>query len=209
MRRQTIHAFLALGAVIIAGSSYAVEPRISVQPEYPQPNDTVFISISGWLPNPCYQQEFQKSRGSSLISYTLTSTDLGVPCIQVIADYRRVDTIAGLPVGWYRAEVVERMYWPDGWLWRTDFDAVEFVVGDSAEVLNECTPCVAGDADGSGICNIGDAVYLIARIFSGGPAPVCEAEGDADLSGSVNISDVSRLVMYVFGGAPLESCGGP
>ena len=59
-----------------------------------------------------------------------------------------------------------------------------------------------GDADGSGEVDIDDVVYLIAYIFSGGPAPVPYAAGDADCSGDVDIDDVVYLIAYIFSGGP-------
>jgi hypothetical protein len=69
--------------------------------------------------------------------------------------------------------------------------------------------CVPGDADASAAVDIDDVVYLIAYIFSGGPAPapaVCC--GDADASGGVDIDDVVYLIAYIFssGPAPLDGC---
>jgi hypothetical protein len=61
---------------------------------------------------------------------------------------------------------------------------------------------VCGDADGNGIVNISDAVYLISYIFSGGPPPDPLAAGDADCNGIVNISDAVYLISYIFGGGP-------
>jgi hypothetical protein len=67
---------------------------------------------------------------------------------------------------------------------------------------------LCGDADGNEIVNISDAVYLIAYIFGGGPAPDPLLSGDADCNGIVNISDAVYLIAYIFGGgpAPCENC---
>lgn len=64
-----------------------------------------------------------------------------------------------------------------------------------------------GDADGNGIVNISDAIYLIAYVFSGGPAPNPVVVGDVDCSGIVNISDVVYLITYVFNGSPAPCAG--
>ena len=61
---------------------------------------------------------------------------------------------------------------------------------------------LCGDANGSGTVNISDAVYLIAYIFSGGPAPNPLVAGDANCSGTVNISDAVYLIAYIFSGGP-------
>lgn len=59
---------------------------------------------------------------------------------------------------------------------------------------------VPGDADGNGIVNISDAVYMIAYIFGGGGAPDPMASGDADGNGVAGISDAVYLIAYIFGG---------
>ena len=63
-------------------------------------------------------------------------------------------------------------------------------------------PAICGDADHSGLINISDAVFLIAYIFGGGPAPNPLSAGDANCDGSVNISDAVYLISYIFGGGP-------
>jgi hypothetical protein len=69
---------------------------------------------------------------------------------------------------------------------------------------------VCGDADGSNVVNISDAVFLMAYIFGGGPAPVPPAAGDPNCDGSINISDAVALIAYIFGGgeAPCSNCNG-
>jgi hypothetical protein len=61
-------------------------------------------------------------------------------------------------------------------------------------------PVTCGDADGSGEVDIDDAVYLIAFIFSGGPAPNPYHAGDANCSIEVDIDDVVYLIAYIFSG---------
>jgi len=64
---------------------------------------------------------------------------------------------------------------------------------------------LCGDADGNGMVNIADAVYLITYIFGGGPAPDPLLSGDADCNSMVNIADAVYLIAYIFGGGP-EPC---
>ncbi len=59
-------------------------------------------------------------------------------------------------------------------------------------------PVYYGDADGNGIVNISDAVFLIAYIFGGGPAPQPLAAGDVTGDCMVNITDAATLIGYVF-----------
>jgi hypothetical protein len=66
--------------------------------------------------------------------------------------------------------------------------------------------CLVGDADGSGIHEIADAVYLVNYVFvPGSPAPTPDpiGSGDADCSGVVEIADAVYLINWIFHpGAP-------
>jgi hypothetical protein len=64
-----------------------------------------------------------------------------------------------------------------------------------------------GDIDGSTAVNISDAVFLVAYIFGGGPAPNPMWPADCDLNGLVNVADGVYLLGYIFGGGP-EPCDG-
>ena len=64
-----------------------------------------------------------------------------------------------------------------------------------------------GDASGDATVNISDAVYLIAYIFSGGPAPSPSFAGDANCDSAVNISDAVYLIAYIFSGGPAPCAG--
>ena len=70
------------------------------------------------------------------------------------------------------------------------------------------TVYLCGNADGDAQITIADAVFLIAYIFQGGPAPRPLAQGDADCSGSLNVADAVRLIEYIFihGAAPCAGC---
>lgn len=64
-----------------------------------------------------------------------------------------------------------------------------------------------GDANNSGSVNIADVTFLIARIFAGGQAPVCNDEADANGSDTVNIADVTFLIARIFAGGSAPVCG--
>jgi hypothetical protein len=68
-----------------------------------------------------------------------------------------------------------------------------------------CGNELCGDADGSSNVDIADVVYLIAYIFSGGPAPSPLLAGDANCDGAVDIADAVYLIAYIFSGGP-EPC---
>ncbi len=63
-------------------------------------------------------------------------------------------------------------------------------------------PYVKGDADGTGILNVADVVFLIQYIFGGGPAPVPLESGDADCNGFISVPDAVYLILYIFAGGP-------
>lgn len=63
-----------------------------------------------------------------------------------------------------------------------------------------------GDANGDGIVNVSDCVYIVNYIFSGGPAPVpIFITGDVDCNRQITISDVVYLLNWIFIGGP-EPC---
>jgi len=64
----------------------------------------------------------------------------------------------------------------------------------------------AGDANGDGVVNVGDAVYVINYVFKGGAAPPCISEGDANGDGVVNVGDAVYVVNYVFKGGSSPVC---
>ena len=59
-----------------------------------------------------------------------------------------------------------------------------------------------GDADGDGVVDISDVVYLIHYLFVKGPEPIPMEAGDVNCNGVVNIADVIYLLNYVFIGGP-------
>jgi hypothetical protein len=77
-------------------------------------------------------------------------------------------------------------------------DLSPFVLGAS---LVNC-----GDANGDDDVNVGDAVYLIAYVFTGGAAPDPLEAGDANCDGEVNVGDAVYLIAYVFSGGPEPCC---
>ncbi|MGB2990078.1 MAG: FG-GAP-like repeat-containing protein [Candidatus Zixiibacteriota bacterium] len=61
---------------------------------------------------------------------------------------------------------------------------------------------IRGDANGDGVVNIGDVVFLVAYLYKNGPAPNPLWVGDANSDGIVNIGDVVYLVSYLYKGGP-------
>jgi len=68
-----------------------------------------------------------------------------------------------------------------------------------------------GEANGDGILDLGDLVFLIGFLYKGGqpPDPLCK--GDANCDGITQISDVVALINYLFRSGPvpcLDCCDG-
>jgi hypothetical protein len=65
---------------------------------------------------------------------------------------------------------------------------------------------LAGDCDANGTVNIGDVIYLLNYLFSGGPAPVPFEAGDVNADGMINIVDPIYLLHYLFKNGPPPYC---
>lgn len=65
---------------------------------------------------------------------------------------------------------------------------------------------ICGDANDDEQTDVGDAVYLIAYVFKGGPAPEPLVAGDANCDGEVNVGDAVYVIQYVFNGGPEPCC---
>lgn len=63
-----------------------------------------------------------------------------------------------------------------------------------------------GDANGDGVVNSADVVYLINYLFKDGPAPEPWRVGDVNCDGIINSADVVYLINYLFKGGPPPCC---
>jgi hypothetical protein len=80
--------------------------------------------------------------------------------------------------------------------------ALAFVIFATSSSADEFPP---GDANGTGAVDIDDVVYIVAYIFSGGPAPVTPEAGDANCIEGTDIDDVVYLIAFIFSNGP-EPC---
>jgi hypothetical protein len=78
---------------------------------------------------------------------------------------------------------------------------VDYLLNDDVSTEFEC-----GDANGDGMVDIGDAVFLINYIFRGGWAPFPEAAGDVNGDLMTDLGDAVYLVNYFFRGGPPPQC---
>jgi len=63
-----------------------------------------------------------------------------------------------------------------------------------------------GDANGDGIIDLADVLYLINYLYKGGPAPDPLEAGDADCDGMVDLEDVLYLINYLYKGGTPPPC---
>lgn len=72
---------------------------------------------------------------------------------------------------------------------------------------------VRGNANNDGRIDLGDPIWILNELFTGGPATTCQDAADANDDDAVNITDAEYLIMYLFQAgpvppAPFDSCGG-
>ena len=79
------------------------------------------------------------------------------------------------------------------------------VTSPATEVTTVCIT-FRGDANGDGVINSADVVYLINYLFKNGPAPDPLWVGDCNCDGIINSADVVYLINYLFKGGPPPSC---
>jgi hypothetical protein len=84
---------------------------------------------------------------------------------------------------------------------------VDSIIGDRLYAYVRIPgPFLAGNANGDGLVDVGDVIYLINYLFVGGPAPNPLESGDANCDGLVDIVDVVYLINYLFVGGPPPLC---
>ncbi|HIG04642.1 MAG TPA: hypothetical protein EYQ08_02790 [Planctomycetes bacterium] len=71
---------------------------------------------------------------------------------------------------------------------------------------------IRGDANSDSVVNIGDVIWMISELFTGGAASSCSISSDANDDGSHDLGDPSYVIQYRFIGgpmpvAPFPGCG--
>ena len=80
---------------------------------------------------------------------------------------------------------------------------VEFVKAAVASISILANPFLIGDANGDGVTDVADVMYLVNYLFIGGAPPDPLEEGDANCNGEVDVADVMNVINYLFiGGSP-------
>ncbi len=65
---------------------------------------------------------------------------------------------------------------------------------------------LSGDANSSGVVDIGDVVTLINYLYKSGPGPVPTEAGDVNCDGKIDVGDVVYLINYLFKGGTAPGC---
>lgn len=71
------------------------------------------------------------------------------------------------------------------------------------------TPFRRGDANQDGAYNLGDAIFTLSSLFSGGIIPACVAAADSNADGDLNIADAVTTLTYLFAMGPPPPPPGP
>ena len=160
----------------------------------------VHIYSSASLPtaylNVPYSFQFEGAGGVAPLNWTFLGGDLPFGCV---FNGGTAGTVTGTPTFkatyFFTIELSDSQGPP-----ASDTISVSVVVIDP--------PYICGDADGTLVVSISDAVFIVNYIFGGGSAPVPLESGDADCSGTVTIGDAVYIINYIFGGgpAPCSSC---
>ena len=66
---------------------------------------------------------------------------------------------------------------------------------------------IRGDANGDGVIDLGDVVFLLNYLFKFGDPPCPLQAGDANCDGAVDLGDVVYLINYLYKGGPPPSSG--
>jgi hypothetical protein len=85
-------------------------------------------------------------------------------------------------------------------------DVVDHIPSDTSDKLFSIVIWVRGDADGDGLINAADVVYLINYLYIGGPVPLPWAAGDVNSDGTINAADVVYLINYLYIHGPPPAC---
>jgi hypothetical protein len=105
--------------------------------------------------------------------------------------------------------------WFPLWLTGADFDGdgdVDLVTSndytDDITILFNLTNTyyMSGDANGDGLVDVGDVIYLINYLYKGGTSPDPLWVGDLNCDGQVNLGDVVYLINYLFKAGPPPGC---
>jgi len=83
---------------------------------------------------------------------------------------------------------------------------VEAGIDDFRVSLYECNDVICGDANGDGVIDLGDVLYIVSYLYKGGPAPDPLEAADCTCDGTIDLGDLLYLVTYLYKGGPAPDC---
>jgi hypothetical protein len=101
---------------------------------------------------------------------------------------------------------IDTCFFPIG---RTAFsrsDAVTYMPWHNGPFYVNVRGSVHGDANGDGVINIADVMYMVNYLYRGGPYPASFEAGDANCDGVHGILDVLILVNFLYKGGRPPGC---
>jgi len=88
----------------------------------------------------------------------------------------------------------------------TGYSWGDTTAGDYATIKYAQPHFLRGDANGDGVINVADVVYIVNFLYRGGDPPDPTDAGDANCDGIVNVADVVYLVNYLYRGGDPPGC---
>jgi len=83
-----------------------------------------------------------------------------------------------------------------------DGSVVEAGIDDFRVSVYQCNDVICGDANGDGVIDLGDVLYIVSYLYKGGPAPDPLEVADCNCDGTIDLGDLLYLVAYLYKGGP-------
>jgi hypothetical protein len=85
-------------------------------------------------------------------------------------------------------------------------DAVTYIPRDNMPYCTSIVLSEYGDANGDGVINISDVMYMVNYLYKSGPYPASFEAGDANCDGDHGILDILILINYLYKGGRPPGC---
>jgi hypothetical protein len=99
-----------------------------------------------------------------------------------------------------------RHMYTNGLWYMVKFEMFEWGAYWGNPALSMASYVLRGDANGDGVINLADVVYLINYLYRSGFAPTPPEAGDTNCDGTVDIGDVVNLINYLYKNGAAPDC---
>jgi len=189
MKRAGFPGLFCLFFLLLPAPGRAFVVTIEILPPVPFGGNWTTALIRGEFPDPSwkflgYRSEIRDGK----IQIEVLAEEEGGISLPVLVPYSFVAVLGKLKPGGWQLTALDAQ----------DSLSIEF------EVLpgKKFTP---GDANGDGLTDLADPVFLLFFLFQGGDPPPCREEADATGDQELDTSDVVYLLHHLFTGGPLPS----